>query len=171
MRSLVRGERLVHMSENIYVPGTVLGPWPQTAWAAAWSETQKQVEDELEKARPAEAPNRGACAFATADMNLIRSWLRKNERHRVYDVRVADSAVAWGHGDMRYLDWMTSNGPSAAHAVAYWRRKSNPTEIASWEVLSEQLVIVSEVPHVQVDYVRRESLGISLTIEALFQSL
>ena len=167
--TLSPGEFLVHMTEDGYAPGDKIGGWAQTRWAARWSVEEKVVEDELEAVRPAEAPRRDACVYVTSHMDLVRSWLKKHPPTRVYKVRLPASARAFGHVDMRYVDWMLRNGATTQHASAYWGRLSNPHGFASWEVLADHVEVTEEAPADHVLAVRATNVGISLGLGALFE--
>lgn len=153
---LYSGEPLWHLSSRTYRSGDTIGPHsPSRFWAASTAHPQKAAaENHLEQARPASAPPRRNAVYATGFTPTVESFLLHDPSLHVYCVRIPEGALRAGHLDMRHADVITAaltKGRALPDATAYWDRRPNsliPTS-ASWEVISETLVIVGEVSSVE----------------------
>ncbi len=147
--------RLWHVSEQRYPVGHVVGPRDRGDTIASLGERGVAVEDAVEAARPAGAPSRRTCVFTTPHPPLVRTFLRNRVLANLYIAAIEDEVPRTGPLDMRYMDWMLSNGATGDHPRRYWSGEPNPLRlIPGWEYLSTELVIVAVVPQFQVQQIR-----------------
>lgn len=150
------GGHLWHLSEGVYEPGTVLGPYEESSFFLRAKDIGGAEEGEslLEAVRPPEAPPRRSAVYATVMMDLIQAMLLTRP-YNVYCVQIPDGTRRAGHLDQRYADMVTQylqTGATMPSLTEYWQRLPNPhaPDRAQWEVLAEQIVVVGRVPEDRV---------------------